>query len=279
MKKTRWVVSCLLFVTGCATEAQLAGIAAKARIPQECRLIGTTPQIADLGTKKNLDKIVTAMGNGNVIVVTGRHMNPGLLALANTWWGDLYDCENPTQYHGTDIMVLAHSLAHPLDPEKKAESANLRVTSNPEAVHGCRFLVNVNDLTEGEVTHGEYPVRQAVLRYNAAKAGGNIILLTSDPHTGEAYACGAVEGAPHSTELVSPDFIHITMKAQEIEGCREVGPSRARMTINSDGQITVGSARSALELTSQNGGNTLLVVPINNLIAEGTGYRCDHPKP
>jgi Domain of unknown function (DUF5655) len=102
MTRTISAIACLFLTTGCATQAQLAGIAAKAKIPQECRFIGTTPEIADLGTKKNLQKVVGAMGGGNVLIVTGHRLNPGLAALANTWWGNLYDCENVKQYHGVD---------------------------------------------------------------------------------------------------------------------------------------------------------------------------------
>lgn len=191
MTRTISGIACLILTTGCATQAQLAGIAAKAKIPQECRFIGTTPEIADLGTKKNLQKVVGAMGGGNVLIVTGHRLNPGLAALANTWWGNLYDCEGPKQYSGVDIIVLSEELAHPLDSKTKEASVSIRITSNPEAVHGCEFLANVNDLTEGEVTLGVYPVRQAILKYNAAKVGGDIVLLTSDPHTGEAYLCAA----------------------------------------------------------------------------------------
>ncbi len=191
MKRILLGVLCLAYAAGCATQAQLAGIAAKAKIPQECRFIGTTPQIADLGTEKNLGKIVTAMGGGNVIIVAGRRLNPGLLALANTWWGDLYDCDSPNQYHGEDIRVLSATLAHPVDARVKEASLNVSITSNPDAVRGCQFLANVNDLTAGEVTRGVYPVRQAVLRYNTVSAGGDTVLLTSDPHTGEAYRCPA----------------------------------------------------------------------------------------
>lgn len=184
-----------LLLSGCATQAQLAGIAAKAKIPQECRYIGRTPEISDLGTKKNTLKIVDAMGGGNVLIVVGRRIYGGLAALGNTWWGDLYDCAHPKQYDGADIIVLSEVSAHPLDTRTSEESSSVRITSNPEAVRGCKFLANVNDQTEGEITNGVYTVRQAVLRYNAVKVGGDIVLLTSDPHTGEAYRCGA-EPAP-----------------------------------------------------------------------------------
>jgi hypothetical protein len=42
----------------------------------------------------------------------------------------------------------------------------VRVTSHTDTVRGCQFLVNVNDLTAGELTRGPYTVRQAVLKYN-----------------------------------------------------------------------------------------------------------------
>jgi hypothetical protein len=182
-------------LAGCATEGQLAGIAAKAKIPQECRLIGQTPQISAISGKKNLDKVVEAMGGGNVIVETGAHFYQGLMALANTWWGNLYDCDKPTLYHGDGIRVLSPHAAHPVNAQIKEASDGVRVTSNTDTVRGCTFIVNVNDLTAGELTQGPYTVRQTVLKYNTATLGGNTVLLSSDPHTGEAYKCATQPAA------------------------------------------------------------------------------------
>jgi hypothetical protein len=284
----------LAYSAGCATQAQLAGIAAKAKIPQECRFMGTTPQVADLGTQKNLEKIVAAMGGGNVIIVTGRHMNPGLLALANTWWGDLYDCDNPNQYQGTDIRVLSAALAHPVDSRVKEASLNVRISSNPEAVRGCQFLANVNDLTSGEVTHGTYPVRQAVLRYNTVSAGGDTVLLTSDPHTGEAYRCSAQPAeiqrpisAPVAAEspvsresptvsttpqgLKRPQLVRgeaeawkvlVTDNRRPLEGCRSVGSTGREYDVSHPDMLIELRGEAA-----RSGGNVVFIP------AAGRSYR------
>jgi outer membrane lipoprotein SlyB len=116
MRKYIGLAVMALSLVGCATEAQLRGIASRAKIPQECSFVGTTPEISDLGTKKNLSNITSAMGGGNIIIVTGRRVYGGLAALANTWWGDLYACDIPTQYQGTGIVAVQEKRSYEDQP-------------------------------------------------------------------------------------------------------------------------------------------------------------------
>ncbi len=187
----------------CQTEEQLRGIASRAKIQQECRYVGRTPQISQLSGKGNLAKVVDAMGGGNVMVQAGQTTYQGLAAFGNTWWGDLYDCDEPTKYDGSGITVLSSTSAHPVNTQLRAAAERVRVTSNPEIVRGCAFLVNVNDLTGGEMTKGPYPVRQASLKYNTVQAGGDTVFLSTDPHTGEAYRCGTGPGPGDTAPRVS----------------------------------------------------------------------------
>lgn len=71
---------------------------------------------------------------------------------------------------------------------------NVRMTSNPEVVHGCKFLGNVR-ATSGWGGHAGTGIAghntDVALREKTAKLGGNVVFVVqSGIHaSGEAYLC------------------------------------------------------------------------------------------
>jgi len=89
-------------------------------------------------------------------------------------------------------------------------AARVRITSNPEAVHGCKFLGQVNGSDHlnggqfGQAAAEESATNEMKNQTNAM--GGNIILLTrsttntgGSSQLGEAYACPTTPAQPTPT--------------------------------------------------------------------------------
>jgi Domain of unknown function (DUF4156) len=88
------------------------------------------------------------------------------------------------------VLLLAVVGCKTLTPE----GAQVRVTSNPEVVRGCRFLGNVRD--DGSNAAGSANRVEDMLRSKTAALGGNVLMITSTTATpqittmsGEAYSC------------------------------------------------------------------------------------------
>ena len=64
----------------------------------------------------------------------------------------------------------------------------VRVTSNSEAVRGCRYLGAVLGADHAGVPQDKFVVN---LKNNGAKLGANVVLITAGTWQGEAYACPA----------------------------------------------------------------------------------------
>lgn len=77
------------------------------------------------------------------------------------------------------------------------EAAKVRLTSNPEAVKGCKFIGNVQADSgwNGSATSNNLGANEAevIVREKTVKLGGNVAFIvvgSGGPHmTGEAYSC------------------------------------------------------------------------------------------
>lgn len=92
------------------------------------------------------------------------------------------------------VFVLSLSaLACSTAPPPAAQG--VRVTSNPEVVRGCQFVRNVRDTGSNAMPSPAERVEN-MLRVQAAKLGGNVLMIASMISTGgvttgsgEAYMC------------------------------------------------------------------------------------------
>jgi hypothetical protein len=123
------------------------------------------------------------------------------------------------------------------------EGEKVRLTSNPEIVRGCRFILNVQS-DELDVQSAEN-----VLRNKAAEHGGNVVLMVGstvmgDYHShssGEVYSCGPPPPPPTNVklkpgeEIVSEDLVPpdkrltplpkyqiVTIRATEADGTTRI---------------------------------------------------------